>query len=67
MRCPIFSKLKTLLLNDWCVEINFDALICFLEHTPVLEKLTLQLCQVYVVENLIAIAILSCGALIYFG
>ncbi|CAL4985275.1 unnamed protein product [Urochloa decumbens] len=43
--CPLFSNLKTLLLNEWCVEIDFDALICFLEHTPVLEKLTLQLCQ----------------------
>ncbi|XP_066342816.1 F-box/FBD/LRR-repeat protein At5g22700-like [Miscanthus floridulus] len=42
---PTFSKLKTLLLNEWCVSLDFCALICFLRHTPVLEKLTLQLCQ----------------------
>ncbi|TVU26310.1 hypothetical protein EJB05_28849, partial [Eragrostis curvula] len=45
MWCPTFSKLKTLLLNEWCVAINFDPLLCFLEHAPVLEKLTLQLRQ----------------------
>ncbi|XP_006662813.1 F-box protein At4g09920 [Oryza brachyantha] len=40
--CPMFSKLKTLLLNDWCVATNFWALACILERSPVLEKLTLQ-------------------------
>ncbi|KAL6660813.1 hypothetical protein ACP70R_001848 [Stipagrostis hirtigluma subsp. patula] len=40
--CPTFSKLKTLLLNDyWCVPDDFHALSCILEHSPVLEKLTL--------------------------
>ncbi|KAJ1253768.1 hypothetical protein BS78_K191500 [Paspalum vaginatum] len=43
--CPMFQKLKTLLLNDyWCVPDDFGALGCMLEHSPVLEKLTLQLC-----------------------
>ncbi|KQJ89020.1 hypothetical protein BRADI_4g22904v3 [Brachypodium distachyon] len=53
--CPTFNKLnnflldeywclKTLLLNDyWCVGPDFDALTCILKHSPVLEKLTLQL------------------------
>ncbi|CAL5069568.1 unnamed protein product [Urochloa decumbens] len=42
--CPIFSKLKTLLLDDnWCMPDDFRALVCFLEHSPVLEKLTLEL------------------------
>ncbi|KAG2560904.1 hypothetical protein PVAP13_8KG096500 [Panicum virgatum] len=42
--CPIFSNLKTLLLNEyWCVPDDFSALTCILEHSPVLEKLTLQL------------------------
>ncbi|CAN6374450.1 unnamed protein product [Urochloa humidicola] len=42
--CPMFTKLKTLLLNDyWCVPDDFRALACILEHSPVLEKLTLQL------------------------
>ncbi|GJN06860.1 hypothetical protein PR202_ga24629 [Eleusine coracana subsp. coracana] len=42
--CPIFSNLKTLLLNEhWCVPDDFDELACILEHSPVLEKLTLQL------------------------
>jgi hypothetical protein len=38
-RCPVFSKLKTLLLNEWCITNNLGALICFLQHSPVLEKL----------------------------
>ncbi|KAF7041309.1 hypothetical protein CFC21_051122 [Triticum aestivum] len=41
--CPTFTKLKTLLLNDWCLAANHSALICFLQHSPILEKLTLQL------------------------
>ncbi|TVU26423.1 hypothetical protein EJB05_28970, partial [Eragrostis curvula] len=42
--CPTFSMLKTLLLNDyWCVPDDHRALACILEHSPVLEKLTLQL------------------------
>ncbi|CAM0146240.1 unnamed protein product [Urochloa decumbens] len=43
-KCPIFSKLKTLLLNEsWCVAPDFSALTCILKNTPVLGKLTLQL------------------------
>uniref|UniRef100_A0A0D3HJ98 F-box domain-containing protein n=1 Tax=Oryza barthii TaxID=65489 RepID=A0A0D3HJ98_9ORYZ len=45
MWCPTFGKLKTLLLNEWSVAIDLVELICFLQHTPVLEKLTLQLCK----------------------
>ncbi|CAL4981844.1 unnamed protein product [Urochloa decumbens] len=42
--CPIFSNLKTLLLVDfWCVPTDFSALASILEHSPVLEKLTLKL------------------------
>ncbi|BAT13094.1 Os11g0202000, partial [Oryza sativa Japonica Group] len=42
--CPTFSKLKTLLLNEyWCVPDEFSALACILEHAPVLENLILQL------------------------
>ncbi|CAN6374690.1 unnamed protein product [Urochloa humidicola] len=44
--CPVFSKLKTLLLSEWCVTANLGALICFLQHSPVLEKLTLQFPEV---------------------
>ncbi|XP_025828802.1 F-box/FBD/LRR-repeat protein At5g56420-like [Panicum hallii] len=40
-QCPVFSKLKTLLLDDWCITTNHGALICFLQHSPVLEKLIL--------------------------
>ncbi|CAL4985213.1 unnamed protein product [Urochloa decumbens] len=43
-KCPIFSKIKTLLLNvSWCVAPDFPALSCILKNTPVLGKLTLQL------------------------
>ncbi|CAM0146252.1 unnamed protein product [Urochloa decumbens] len=42
--CPVFSNLKTLLLNQyWCVPASFSALTCILEHSPVLEVLSLQL------------------------
>ncbi|XP_048567459.1 putative F-box/FBD/LRR-repeat protein At5g22670 [Triticum urartu] len=41
--CPMFSKLKTLLPNEWCLTANFTGLLHFLQHTPILEKLTLQL------------------------
>ncbi|KAF2909961.1 hypothetical protein DAI22_11g065500 [Oryza sativa Japonica Group] len=42
--CPIFRNLKTLLLNEcWCVLSDLSALACILQHSPVLEKLTLQL------------------------
>ncbi|CAL4931338.1 unnamed protein product [Urochloa decumbens] len=42
--CPIFRKLKTLVLNDyWCVPPDFRELACLLEHSPVLEKLTIQM------------------------
>ncbi|KAF7082453.1 hypothetical protein CFC21_086324 [Triticum aestivum] len=43
--CPTFSKLKTLLLNEWCVQPDLRALVCMLEHSLVLENLTLQLCE----------------------
>ncbi|KAM0900089.1 hypothetical protein ACQ4PT_020818 [Festuca glaucescens] len=42
-RCPTFSMLKTLLLNEWCEVADFGTLVCFLRHTPILEKLTIQL------------------------
>ncbi|CAM0944017.1 unnamed protein product [Alopecurus aequalis] len=41
--CPTFTKLKTLLLNYWCLAADHNALIYFLQHSPILEKLTLQL------------------------
>jgi hypothetical protein len=44
--CPTFSKLKKLLLNDWCVVVDMGALVCILKHSLVLEKLTLQLRKV---------------------
>ncbi|CAL4981845.1 unnamed protein product [Urochloa decumbens] len=41
---PRFNNLKTLLLNDcWCVDPKFHALTCILKHSPLLEKLTLEL------------------------
>ncbi|KAK1610077.1 hypothetical protein QYE76_033750 [Lolium multiflorum] len=43
-QCPTFSKLKTLLLNEyWCMAPDLDPLACILKNSPVLEKLTLQL------------------------
>ncbi|KAL6868266.1 hypothetical protein ACP4OV_015111 [Aristida adscensionis] len=40
--CPTFSKLKTLLLNDyWCEPADCRDLACILKHAPILEKLTI--------------------------
>ncbi|RLN31212.1 hypothetical protein C2845_PM05G34340 [Panicum miliaceum] len=45
-RCPTFSNLKTLLLSDyWCVALDLDAIACILKNSPLLEKLTLELCS----------------------
>ncbi|XP_066337897.1 putative F-box protein At3g58860 isoform X2 [Miscanthus floridulus] len=42
--CPTFSKLKTLFLNEyWYMPDDFTPLACILEHSPVLEELTLEL------------------------
>ncbi|CAL4989010.1 unnamed protein product [Urochloa decumbens] len=41
--CPTFSKLKTLLLNGWCVVGEQCAVACILQHSPVLEELTIDL------------------------
>ncbi|CAM0876185.1 unnamed protein product [Alopecurus aequalis] len=41
--CPTFSKLRSLSLGDWCLVADFRILLYFLGHTPVLEKLTLEL------------------------
>ena len=43
--CPIFGRLKTLLLDMWCRHVDMHALVRFLQHTPIIEKLTLQLCS----------------------
>ncbi|PAN41676.1 hypothetical protein PAHAL_8G062700 [Panicum hallii] len=41
--CPTFSRLKTLSLNEnWCVP-DVHPLACTLQHSPVLEKLSLSL------------------------
>ncbi|TKW08463.1 hypothetical protein SEVIR_6G029400v4 [Setaria viridis] len=41
--CPSFSNLKTLSLGEWCVGADFDALVFFLQHSPNLERLFLEL------------------------
>lgn len=41
--CATFPRLKTLLLNEWCMAVDFSALVYFLQSSPNLEKLTLQL------------------------
>ncbi|CAD6258027.1 unnamed protein product [Miscanthus lutarioriparius] len=41
--CPAFNKLKTLVLSKWFLSTDLSALIWFLHHTPLLEKLTLEI------------------------
>ncbi|TVT96734.1 hypothetical protein EJB05_58050, partial [Eragrostis curvula] len=45
MSCPTFSNLKTLALGEWCISTgaDFDIIVLFLQHSPNLEKLFLQL------------------------
>uniref|UniRef100_A0ACD6A1X7 Uncharacterized protein n=1 Tax=Avena sativa TaxID=4498 RepID=A0ACD6A1X7_AVESA len=45
--CSTFSKLRTLVLSKWFVTDDLGALIWFLQHSPVLEKLTLQISEVH--------------------
>ncbi|CAN6362586.1 unnamed protein product [Urochloa humidicola] len=40
---PAFTKLKTLLLDEWSVAADFRALICILQYSPNLEKFTINL------------------------
>jgi hypothetical protein len=56
--CPVFSKLKTLVLNEWCVAIDLHGLVRILQHTPILEKLTLQLCNDEVCSSICDITVL---------
>lgn len=48
---PEFPKLKTLFLNDWCVASDLRGLICILQRSPILEKLTIQLNKTQVLKN----------------
>jgi hypothetical protein len=43
--CPAFNKLKTLVLSKWFLSTDLRALR-FLHHTPLLEKLTLEIPKV---------------------
>ncbi|PUZ56211.1 hypothetical protein GQ55_5G277600 [Panicum hallii var. hallii] len=52
--CPKFNNLKFLTLGSWCLDANFHGLIVFLQNSPNLEQLTLELKQhVCVTEPLI--------------
>nr|XP_040255193.1 uncharacterized protein LOC109773973 [Aegilops tauschii subsp. strangulata] len=42
-RCPSFSNLKTLSLGEWCMAAGFIALIFLLQHSPIIQRLFLQL------------------------
>ncbi|KAJ1275074.1 hypothetical protein BS78_05G108300 [Paspalum vaginatum] len=48
---PEFSKLKTLFLSEWCVASELGSLICILQCSPILEKLTIQLNKTQVLKN----------------
>ncbi|CAM0953597.1 unnamed protein product [Alopecurus aequalis] len=41
--CPTFPMLKTLLLDDWCLDADLSVVIHFIQKSPNLEKLTLDL------------------------
>uniref|UniRef100_A0A0D9XQ46 F-box domain-containing protein n=1 Tax=Leersia perrieri TaxID=77586 RepID=A0A0D9XQ46_9ORYZ len=41
--CPKFSKLKTLLVNEWFMTSNMSGLACLLEHAPLVDRLTVEL------------------------
>ncbi|XP_071679571.1 F-box/LRR-repeat protein At3g26922-like [Lolium perenne] len=39
----IFCNLKTLHLSEWCLAADFSGLVYFVQHSPILERLTVQL------------------------
>jgi hypothetical protein len=41
--CPSFINLKTLSLGEWSMAADFDPLLLFLQRSPNLEKLFLEL------------------------
>lgn len=41
--CPKFPMLKTLVMDDWCLDADLSAVILFIQQSPNLEKLTLEL------------------------
>ncbi|KAL6658247.1 hypothetical protein ACP70R_003833 [Stipagrostis hirtigluma subsp. patula] len=45
--CPAFRKLKTLSLGEWCPDVvaDLNILTYFLQHAPILERITLQLSE----------------------
>lgn len=67
---PTFTKLKTLLLNEWCLAADFRALICILQHSPILEELTIHLDKVHPIQILlflkIIIWLIDCGGIFLF-
>ncbi|KAL6660805.1 hypothetical protein ACP70R_001840 [Stipagrostis hirtigluma subsp. patula] len=42
-RCPMFSNLRTLVLDDWYLNDGVPAIFCFLLRTPLLQTLILKL------------------------
>ncbi|CAD6249881.1 unnamed protein product [Miscanthus lutarioriparius] len=56
---PAFNKLKTLVLSKWFLSTELSALIWFLHHTPLLEKLTLKISKVIILCVLITTPIRS--------
>ncbi|KAG2565152.1 hypothetical protein PVAP13_7NG349351 [Panicum virgatum] len=44
--CPIISKLKTLVLDNWNLNTGFQTLLCFLQHTPLLQTLIVKVPKV---------------------
>lgn len=55
--------LKTLLLNEWCVTESLDALRCFLQHCPTLEKLTIKFARAHVCSDKILEDLVDSGAI----
>uniref|UniRef100_A0A0D9XQ43 FBD domain-containing protein n=1 Tax=Leersia perrieri TaxID=77586 RepID=A0A0D9XQ43_9ORYZ len=51
--CPKFTKLKTLLVNDWFMTSNMSELASLLEHAPLVEKLTLELSKLCLIDGLL--------------
>jgi hypothetical protein len=38
------------MMSEWCVQVDFRGLVFMLEHSPVLENLTLKFRKVYVLQ-----------------
>lgn len=64
-RCPMFSKLKTLCLDQWCVSGDFIGLVYFLRHSPALETLRIRVDVDYLIKEVWRNGLVGCKLFLF--